>query len=140
MNNAECQIAGCDVFDDEAERDKVVNAIDVLVVFCELFVKRVDRFDAAVAAVRDVFFFERVFDGVLGVLELFVGLLEALFGEILEELEAARVEVAEAGFFDFDADVTHLEAVGERREDFERFARDFFLFFRRKCTECAQVV
>ena len=82
--------------------------MDVLVVFCKLFVQGINGFDAAVALVFDFFFFEGFLNGVLGVFKLFVGLLEAFFGEILEEFEAARIEVAEAGLFDFDADVTHL--------------------------------
>ena len=39
MDNAEGEVAGSDVGDDEAEGDKVVNAINVLIVFGEFFVE-----------------------------------------------------------------------------------------------------
>ena len=42
MNEAEREVASRDVCDDETKRNKVIDAVDVLVVFCELFVKRID--------------------------------------------------------------------------------------------------
>ena len=119
MNDAKNEVTGRDVFNDKTQRNKVVDAVDILVVFGELFVQGIDGFDAAIAFVFDFFFLESVFDGALGVFELFVGLFEVFFGEVLKEFEATWVEVAEAGFLDLDTDVSHLEAVSERGEDFE---------------------
>ena len=42
MDDAEDEVAGGSVLDDEAKSDDVVNAVDVLVVFSELFMKRID--------------------------------------------------------------------------------------------------
>ena len=81
MDDTENEVTGRNIGDDEAEGDDVVDALDVLVVFGELFVEAVDRFSAAVAGVFDVFFFEGVFDGFLGLFKLFVGLFEAIFGQ-----------------------------------------------------------
>lgn len=81
MDDAEDEVAGRDIGDDEAEGDEVVDALDVLVVFGELFVEAIDRFGAAVALVFDTFFLEGGFDGVLGFFEFFVGLFEAIFGQ-----------------------------------------------------------
>ena len=53
----------------------------------------------------------------LSVLELFVGKFELIFGEVFELFVALWVKIAEAGFLNFDTDATHLEAVGEWRED-----------------------
>ena len=82
---------------------------------------------AEVLMILGYFLFEGFLDSMLGILELLVGLFEALFGEVLEKFETAWIEIAETGFLDFDTDMTHLEAVGERSEDFERFAGDFLL-------------
>ena len=48
MDESECEVAGGDVIKNEAEGDKVVNAINVLVVFVEFFVKGINGFYATV--------------------------------------------------------------------------------------------
>ncbi len=140
MNNTKNEIAGRDVFDDESQSNDVVDAIDVLIVFGELFVQGIDGFDATVAFVLDAFGFESLFDGRLSAFELFVGAFEALFGDVFELVVALAVEIVERGLLDFDANVAHLKTVGKRSEDFERFAGDFLLFVWTEGTEGAEVV
>ncbi len=102
--------------------------------------KRINRFDAAVALVFDMFFLEEILDGLAGVVELFVSALEAVFGELLELLVTLWIEIFETGFLDFDTDATHLETVGEWGKDIERFARDFLLFIWREGAEGAEIM
>ncbi len=140
MNNAEDEITSSCVVYDKAQGDNIVDTIDILVVFREFFVQGINGFDATVAFVVDMFLLERLFDGGLGGSELFVGFFEAVGGEILKLLITARVNIAEAGLFDFDPDAAHLEAVGKRRKNFERFASNFLLFLGRQSAERAQIV
>lgn len=140
VNDAENKVATRDVVDDEAEGDEVVDAVDVLVVLCKLFVEGIDGFDAAVAFVFDMLFLEGVFDGLTGFGELLVRLGEVFLGKLLEELITLWVEVTEGGFFDFDADVPHLEAVGERRENFKRLTGNFLLLGGWESAKGAKVV
>ena len=140
VNNTENEIAGCGVFDNKAQSDDVVDAVDVLIVFGKLLVQRIDGFDAAIAAIFDVFLFESLLDGFLCCFELFVGFFEAFSGEFFEFLVALRVNIHETGFFDFDTDAAHLETVGEWREDLERFAGDFLLLVGRECAKGAKVM
>lgn len=119
VDDAEGEVAGGDVVDDEAEGDEVVDTVDILIVLGEFFVKRVDGFDAAVIVERDMFLAEAVFDGEFGELQSFVGGLQTGLSEIFEIFVAFVVDVAEANIFEFGADAAHLESVGERGEDFE---------------------
>ena len=140
VNNAKDKIAGCGVFDNKAQSDDVVDAVDVLIVFGKLLMQRIDGFDAAIAAIFDVFLFEGLLDGFLCGLELFVGFFEAFSGEFFEFLVALRINIHETGFFDFDTNAAHLEAVGKWREDLERLAGDFLLLVRRECAKGTKVV
>ena len=87
-----------------------------------------------------MFFFEGIFDGLLGGFEFVVGLFEPAGGEFFELFVAAGIDVFEAGFLNFDTDAAHLETVGERGKYLERFEGDFFLFFGRESAERAKVV
>ena len=42
MNNAKDKVAGGDIFDDEAKRHKIIDAVDVLVIFGKFFMERVN--------------------------------------------------------------------------------------------------
>jgi hypothetical protein len=64
VDDAENEIAGCDVFDDKAQGDEVVDAVDVLVVFGEFFMQRIDGFNAAIAFVFDFFFFDILYNAI----------------------------------------------------------------------------
>ena len=119
MNEAKDKIAGRNIFNDEAKRDKIIDAVDILVVFSELFMEGIDRFNAAIAAIFDTFHFKEVFDGMLSVLELFIGELETVFSKFLELFVAFRVKIAEASFLNFDTNASHLETVGEWSKDVE---------------------
>ena len=72
----------------------------------------IDGLNAAIAFELDFFFLESILNGALGVFELFVGLFEAFFGEILEKFKTARVEVAETGFLDFNTDAIPVSRIG----------------------------
>ncbi len=137
MNQAKDKIASCHVINNETERNKVINAINILVVFGKFFMERIDGFDAAVATIMNAFFFEEVFDGVLGIFELFVGEFKTILGEFLELFVTLWIKITEAGLLDLDANAPHLETVGKRCKDLKRFAGDFLLFIWRKGTKRA---
>ena len=102
--------------------------------------ERIDRFDATIAFVLDVFFLKSVFDGFLGGFELLVGFLEAISGKRFKFFIAFRINIHEARFLNFDTDAPHLEAVGEWGEDFKRFFSNFLLFFGRKGAERTEIM
>ena len=108
MNYAKDEVAGSGVFNDKAKRNNIINTVDILVIFSKFFMEGINRFNAAVAAVFDMFFLEGLFDGFLGSFELFVGFFKAIGGEVFELFVAFWIYVHEASFFDFDADAAHL--------------------------------
>lgn len=140
MDNTEHEITGGSIGDNEAQGNNIVNTVDVLIVFGEFFMQRVNRFYATVATVGDTFFFERMLNGLTGVLEFFVGLSEAFGGEVFEIFKTFWIDVTEGSFLDFNTNATHLKTVGKWRKNFERFASDFLLFFWRKRSESTEVV
>ena len=56
MDYAQSEIAVGHVFYDDAERGEVINLVDVLIVFGEFFVERINGFDAAGELKFDFFF------------------------------------------------------------------------------------
>ena len=140
MNNTKDEVASSGVLDDKTQSDNVVNAIDILVVFGEFLVERINRFNAAVTFVGDLLFLERLLNGGLSGLEFLIGFLETVGGKIFEFFIAARIDVAEASLFDFNADAAHLKTVGKRRKNFKRFAGNFLLFFGWQGAERAQIM
>lgn len=62
MDYAENEIAGRDVVDDNTEGGKIINFADVLVVFREFFMERIDGFDAAGKLEIYFFFFQKFGD------------------------------------------------------------------------------
>ena len=140
VDEAEDEVAVGDVFDDDAEGDEVVDFGDVLVVFGEFAVEGVDGFDAGVDFKLELFGVEAAadfgFDGAEGGFAGFgVG-----FEEVFEFFVAAGVDVGEGEVGELDAEAAHVEALGERGENFEGFFADFFLFFGREGGEGADVV
>ena len=57
VDKTEREITSGNVVDDEAKSEQVVNSVDILVVFGEFFVERIDRFGAARELKVDFFLF-----------------------------------------------------------------------------------
>lgn len=140
MDESEGEIAVGDVVDDDAESDKVVDFIDVLIVFGELFVEGIDGLGAPV-------YFEGNFFGGEEVGDLFANLGKSLgggFGVGLEEdfelVVAFFVDIGEGEVGEFDAEFAHVEAIGERGEDFEGLFGDLFLLVGGEGGEGAEIV
>ncbi len=106
----------------------------------EFFMEGVDGFDSAGDFGVEFFFFQKVGDFFFDFFERLGGLLVVFFDEVFEVVIALRVDVREGEVGEFDAETTHVEAVGKRGEDFQSFGGDFLLFVGRESGEGAGVV
>ena len=112
VDDAKGEIAIGDVADDNAQGNEIVDAIDVLIVFGEFAMERIDGFNATVDFKLDFFFAEGGFNGRFGGFELFVGGFEFGLRELVEFFVAFGIDMSEADFFELGADATHLQSVG----------------------------
>ncbi len=118
VEKTEGEVAAGDVGDDDAESGEIVDFAEVLVVLGELFVERVDGLNPAGDFGVEFFLFEEVGDFLFDFFERLGGLFIVFFDEVFEVVIALRVDVRESEVGKFDAEATHIEAVGERSEDF----------------------
>ena len=140
MDEAEDEIAGGDVGDDDTEGVEVVDFGDVLAVFGEFAVEGIDGFDAARKLEGDFFFFEQGADFGFDFLESFFARLVGAGDEVGEVGVAFGVNVGEGEIGELDAEATHVETLGKGGEDFESFFRYLFLAVRREGGKGAEVV
>ncbi len=140
MNKTKRKIAGGNVADDKTEGEKIIDSVDVLIVFGEFFVKRVDRFGATGKFEIDFFFFQKGASFVFDFFNSFGSGFVASFDESFKLLVALRVGIFKSAVGKFDAEFTHVETVSEWRKNFEGFGGDFFAFVGRKSGERTNIV
>lgn len=140
VDDTEDEVAIGNIVNNNAESGEVVDGVNVLVALHEFFVERIDGFDATIHFKFNFFFFEMGADFLFDFMESFFSGLVAFFDEILEVEVAFGVDIRERDISHLDAKAPHVEAVGERGENFKRFFGDFLLFVRREGGESAEIV
>ena len=108
VNNAESEVAGGDVVNDDAESGEVVDFGDVLVVFGEFFVEGVDGFNATVHIEVDFFGGEVVGNFFFDFAEVLFGRFIAFVDEVFEVVVAGGIDIGEGDVGHFDAEATHV--------------------------------
>ena len=109
--------------DDDAERVKIKDFVEALVLLIHLAVDGIDRLDPALERKRDAGLGELIRDAVAGVFDKIAAFAVAFFDVGLDLLVADRVEKFQRQVFQLLLHALHSEAVGERGVDLHRIMR-----------------
>ena len=141
MDDAERRVAVLDRLGDDAQRDEVVDALEVDRLPLQLQVDAVEALDAAVEMDdRDLRVFELAADVARQHVDDLLGALPLVLDLGAKPLVGLRLEILERELLELVLDLAHAEPVGNRRVDVERLLRDLDAPLLRQVPERAHVV
>jgi hypothetical protein len=141
VNDAERGVAVAHVLGDDADRGEVVDLVERDLLPLQLEVNAVEPLDAPFDADDgDALLVEVARDARFDLFEERVGGRAAALDGGLELLVIVRLLIFESQVFEFSADLTHAEAVGDGRVHVERLLRDALALFGREVLQRPHVV
>ena len=140
VDDAEDRVAILQRTRDDAHGAQIVDLVDGDALTLQFLVDAVEALDAAFDAGLDAGFFQLVADDLLHLREKDFALLAARVDRFFDLLVTDGIEEAEAQVFEFAANFSHAEAVGDRSVNFQSFFGDLVLAIGLKMLQRAHVV